>query len=79
MKLKVDKKVVEFFKENTSMVMISEDERYYYYPFWVRFDKDDLMEPISFDHLPPDLRNALKEMRNEINKNTKSRGNILSS
>lgn len=63
MKLKVNKKVIEFFKQNSSKVYIDVDEEYFYYPYWMRFDKQGLMKTFSFDHLSPNLKSALKEKR----------------
>jgi len=42
--------------------VITPSNEYYYLPYWYRDNKDGTFEQLSFDQLPKDLKETIKEL-----------------
>jgi hypothetical protein len=68
MNIKYSKEVVDFIKTTGTKLTIGNDEEWYYQPFWFKFtDKENVLETVSFDQLPKEVRDAIRESRNRHN------------
>jgi len=48
-----------------STITTQSGDEWVYLPHWCKITGPDTMDVVSFEHLPDDLRGAIKEMREE--------------
>ena len=61
------KSLREFLKENSSIIINSKGEKYYYMPYWFQeIDDTGNFNIYHLDNLPEELKRLIKEMREDL-------------
>ena len=62
-KIQLNKDTKAFIENNSSMI-VDDQDRYYYIPFWFKVEGDaDIAEAFNFDNIPPRLASLIKTFR----------------
>jgi len=65
-KIKNNKIIVRKFLETGSKIVTSEGI-YYYMPFWFKWNEEDATFSLyDYDNIPEDLKNAINDIRNDM-------------
>jgi hypothetical protein len=68
MEIKFTKPQIKLLKQRATVVK-TKTGIYYYLPYWYKeTNKENVLDKISFEHLPVDLQSAIRTQRNPIRK-----------
>ena len=61
MKIKLTRAQANFLKEQSSQVVLPDNDTWYYFPFWWHPEGKNVFNQVDFDQLPEDVKDAIKE------------------
>ena len=63
MNVKLTKQQQEFIENTSSVVTTPNGNDYYYMPFWFKKESGDMFKMLTFDRLPYEVIDIVKEIR----------------
>ncbi len=64
MRVKLHPEVIRFFLEQGTILNAGCEEKYLYYPFWLKTLPDGVVEVVQWDNIPEELKELIKDQRN---------------